>query len=1230
MATLTTLTTEIAAIVADIVEQDFNSREDAEVFFDVEIPEEKAALDHVFPIEEVPLFPNTANMLHADDEQKEDPEDNNVTTTTTTTTTTNQNAEDEYQPSESESDDDEEYDLNTVDKEEEFIEVDDEFVGWSKRQLKDQKASWHVRNEKKQELLKIVKCKHVKPLKCAQLVSTQLKDKKLQEDVNNASRIKFININGPHFGLFVVMLRWGRKLDYAVEKDGYYQTNGITKETPGCELVSNGGCCIGGYEYLPEVLANNIGEYLQPRKFVNGKIELSRNNVYFSARHYGACTRVWVANVAKEASIEFQENWGLEVAQRKYLDTSPNHNLERNVIKNFLDIVTIGKKGMQLLPQMLHRRNSLVSVMAKCMLGLENDKTLRKIFCRFKGKVKKNLPASIHLVDFFCCAFKKYASKQTINSIPKKKKMSLPRPWFGPYCRKTASMVRVNIPFYCHGTGKKEIFRHYFSLTVGDEPVTLPNGTIVDNAIMKECLFCETLLLNFEEAKTERYDNRIPANEPLPIPIKVMDYGGRVLHLVDYEEWSKQEENGACTINFCMLDDTRQYTDRWRKNKGPYKGYFYGWPINLTGHRHDQGSGHRKLTPFFKTLKKYHEYTLNFVREPVCDVSCLDDMKKPFMYIKKECPSRGNRKCPLPLKNRVDDIRQRYEHPEKVIIAEPQTYVYQLPIYKFERVGGSISVHMVHVNEKKHVIKDSEHCLHHEPHEYKAHMTSKFETISKAIKTQYHIQGNGKLCYPYECLDNRMRYLWPPYLIAFLCDVAIYTIDSNFNEIMDFVKLPNVYMSHMLINLAFYRKKWFHYGDQDLNKRQAEYDNTSVSEVEMRKIMFVDCQRPGGSLFNDIVSFDIHPLLRKNVEHHLNNSVFDDFSGSYFEFLLYIFRMIHERFDIFRAYRGKNTDFFYGSPDTRLVQFKHVKGGFFFLDRVEVVPKIPHVECHIMKRSRFNEAMVQQVIHCQLNDLNTTVTIILGPRLLQIRINDRIDTGYKEQLSWVRLQQIIYCVNDFKTRNNGAAMTAAVPHIDKNHYLFIENKIKNEEIIGRSIVNAPDSTAWNAIVPKWWHQRCVGAFRVDPLNPSSCDLYAYVLLACRGYDRPCHVEFCIDGENLVWDRTFNVTSYNREFALSSSISSSLKKVILDYWAVQGSSFALVRNAIAMVDDSYGSSSSSSSSSSSGSSSGSSSRPTKRQKTAEVEVVEVAHNTVDEVLRNKLKKAEEEGKVIYLS
>ena len=193
-------------------------------------------------------------------------------------------------------------------------------------------------------------------------------------------------------------------------------------------------------------------------------------------------------------------------------------------------------------------------------------------------------------------------------------------------------MVRVNIPFYCHGTGKKEIFRHYFSLTVGDEPVTLPNGTIVDNAIMKECLFCETLLLNFEEAKTERYDNRIPANEPLPIPIKVMDYGGRVLHLVDYEEWSKQEENGACTINFCMLDDTRQYTDRWRKNKGPYKGYFYGWPINLTRHRHDQGSGHRKLTPFFKTLKKYHEYTLHFVREPVCDVSCLDDMKKPFMY----------------------------------------------------------------------------------------------------------------------------------------------------------------------------------------------------------------------------------------------------------------------------------------------------------------------------------------------------------------------------------------------------------------------------------------------------------------------------------------------------------------------------------------------------------------------------------------------------------------------
>ena len=79
-------------------------------------------------------------------------------------------------------------------------------------------------------------------------------------------------------------------------------------------------------------------------------------------------------------------------------------------------------------------------------------------------------------------------------------------------------MVRVNIPFYCHGTGKKETFRHYFSLTVGDEPVTLPNGIVVANAVMKECNFCETLLLNWEEAKTERYDNRIPANEPLPIP----------------------------------------------------------------------------------------------------------------------------------------------------------------------------------------------------------------------------------------------------------------------------------------------------------------------------------------------------------------------------------------------------------------------------------------------------------------------------------------------------------------------------------------------------------------------------------------------------------------------------------------------------------------------------------------------------------------------------------------
>ena len=341
--------------------------------------------------------------------------------------------------------------------------------------------------------------------------------------------------------------------------------------------------------------------------------------------------------------------------------------------------------------------------------------------------------------------------------------------------------------------------------------------------------------------------------------------------------------------------------------------------------------------------------------------------------------------------------------------------------------------------------------------------------------------------------------------------------------------------------------------------------------------------------------------------------------------------MIHERFDIFRAYRGKNTDFFYGSPDTRLVQFKHVKGGFFFLDRAECVPMIPHVDCHILKRSRFDEAMVQQVISCELNDKDTTVTINFNPRL-QTRINDRIDTGFKRsELPWVRLQQIIYCVNDFKTRNS-AAMTAAVPRIDKNHYLFIENKIQNEEIIGRTIVNAPDSTQWNAIVPKWWHQRCVGAFRVDPLNRTSCDLYAYVLLACRGYDRPCHVEFCIDGQNLVWDRTFielsNGTSYDgtsyRGFALSSTISPSLKKVILDHWAVQGSSFALVRNAIAMVNDSYGSSSSS------GSSSGSSSRPTKRQKTVEVEVVEVAHNTVDEVLRNKLKKAEEEGKVIYLS
>ena len=986
------------------------------------------------------------------------------------------------------------------------------------------------------------------------------------------------------------MLRWRREVLYGHKTEkGYY--NLCDKGDVGSVEIPSAGCCIGGYQYLPEVLFKMIGSYLQSSPFLektdendkNG-ILISRENIYFNVLKVGLYTRIWAANATMSASIEFVDNWKLTAEQIKFLEAGPEQNLELCVKGNFLDIVTIGRRGMASIPEMLHRRVSLIAVIAKCMLLQEGNKELRKLYRRFEWKVKKMESfSSVHFVNFICCAFKKYASSETLKRIKKDKLMTLPRPYFGRGRRTNWEMVICCFRFFCHGTGKYENFRHYYNLTVGDDVVMKDGQVIVTNLQLKESNFCKTLLLNWEDAKKENYGNRLPSTEPLPLPVKKCG----PLYQIDYEKWAKQEKNGACGIEFFRHSEQNLYGPNGSKND--FKGHFYGWPSNLEmvydkgenkGKRIPPSKTHRRLDPFFEIQKQASFYLMRFVAEPMVAVNVV--ASQPFCYYR---PTLSSCFEMFPMKLLLSDYEKRLER--QAVVAESGSYVYQLKQLTSQPYG---TVSEIHINRDKHVIKDTNGCQHLAVKPYKEAMINVFKTISNDIKKQYNIQGDGTMNYPYMEQDwdmgNVARHIYPPYLFAFFCDVAVHYISINLEQgILDFTEPVSVCL-RCSNNADVFILNWISNmrGFMLPNGRQKEFENGVVPEGEMASLLFLTCKELVDESFFDctsearakivkgITTCPIHELLRSPVAYHLTDSVFDDFSGTYLGFLLYLFRRIHNERNTFNAIFHSNVDFIYAKVKDQ-APIPGGKGAFYFLDRSSVAPEIPFIKLAMLKSSQF-PLHVQEVVVESFNDDATSVSIQFDkcdafPGAIRvvdmnIKILDIVmpqkEVERETSISWLRLQQILYCVDDYK-RRTGKAMVVETPHILP--FFFTP---RGETFKTVDTVHVPRG---RCLPQKWWHKCCVGALRLDKNGRCSTDveMYAYILLHCRGFDKPANVQYaCLpeakSGEQYVWNDDF--IKSNR-WAATSVISSGSITKLLNHWAGHCIGYNMVRSAKLMVE-----------------------------------------------------------------